>query len=196
MVLFKNLNYIFFLVRHDKQNLYRLSDPYEGAYLERRSLLNELKLVTRVENRFDQMAGKVVDGVRIIARLSKDTIKKGEAAIANLIIQNVSGQEKEIYHNQVSYFILFHIIDEYGNIVPSKYPRKNSIPPLEKKYFLKLVYFTTPPFDLQEYCRLTPGKYNIYVEFHLPPEYIGQNLGKKGWAGKVMSNKLELTVTE
>jgi hypothetical protein len=199
LFLFKDIAYIFFLKDDSKPKNYRLWDSYEGAFADRRPFLRELKLVTRVENSFDQMAGKEVNGLKVVARSTKDTIKKDEVAFIHVILQNVSTQELEIYHNNVPYFILFHVMDENGNTIATKYPKKNNIPPIDKSYFMKLEsgdYFTTPPFELQEYCSLKTGKYTIYVEYHLPSEYSGQNLGKMGWSGKVMSNKIEITLTD
>lgn len=197
VILFDNLSYVFFLKMPGDASYYQLINFYEGAYPEDRYLLKDLE--NQAKNRFDQAAGKEVGGLRNYARMQKAEIKKDEPAIAEVMLLNVSQEPIEIYHNQVAYFTLFHILDETGKALAARSPRVISVPPVHSRYFVKLDpggYIVIPSFNLQDYCKLPAGNYSIYVEFHLPWEYAGKTIGKTAWSGKTMSNKLELTVTE
>lgn len=195
--LFEDMTYIFFL--RSGKKAYELINPYEGAYPNRLYITKTLRLVTNIENKYDQAAGKTNNGARIIARLSASSFTKKDAPMIYLIIQNDSSNTMEMYHNNIPYFLLIHIFDEEGKIVPVKYPRKNSIPPIFKRYFMKLAskaYFMTSPINLHDYIRLGNGKYSIYIEYYLPNEYAGKTIGKKAWAGRVISNKIELEIKD
>ncbi len=197
--LFENIDYVFFLKKLPGQEAYSMMNLYEGAYPQRLYFLKDIKLVTGVENRFDEVAGQTVKGIRVFARLQNETVKKDESIIINVLLQNDSDKEIEIYQNQASYFILFHIIDDDGKILATKYPKKNSVPALQANYFMKLAskqYFFLPSFNLQEYCLLKEGKYSIYVEYDLPWEYSGKTIGKSAWTGKALSNKIEINISE
>ncbi len=197
--LFENLTYIFF-IKTEKDKLC-LINAYDGAFAVRQQLVKEIKTVTRLENRYDEVAGQVVDGIQLFAKLPEDKIGLNQPIVVYLLLQNVSPNDLEIYHNpeQIPYFLLVHVIGSDGNIIPTEYPRRHSIPDLDKTNFLKLVsggYFTLPPLDIQQYCKLPIGKYIVYVEYDLPWKYAGKPLGKSAWSGKVMSSRLELEITE
>lgn len=196
--LFDNMTYFFFLTKEEKGSSYSLMNPYEGAYSQRLSFLKDLKLVTGEENRFDEIAGQSVQGIRLFARLEKESVEGEEKAPIHVLLQNEGEKEIEIYHNQFSYFLLLHVIDEDGKLVTTHYPKKNSVPTVHNRYFMKLApkaYLLLPPLDIQQYCALKPGKYSIYVEYELPWEYAGKTIGKSAWSGKIMSNKIEITVS-
>jgi hypothetical protein len=199
VLLFQNLMYVFFLKKIDDK-WFTLINNYEGAYIESRSFINELKIATKNENRFDPLSGQEKQGLQIFARVESETISQQNDVIIDIIIQNVGDNEIELYHNDhVGYFILFHLFDNQGNQISTQYPKKNSVPPIDKNYFVKLesgAYVTTPSFNLKEYCKLDMGQYTLYVEFHLPNEYSGQNLGKTGWANTIISNKITLNIVE
>ncbi len=196
--LFENLSYIFFIKRFN--DTFQLLNSYDAAIGLRSQTLKEIKAITSVGSRFDEVAGQAVNGIQLVIQ-TEEKIALQKPVMLNIVLQNIIDKDIEIYHNseQVHYFLLFHIIDAQGNLIAIEYPRKNSVPDLDKAHFLKLPgndYCLFPPLNLQQYCKLSLGKYRIYVEYDLPWKYSGSSIGKSAWYGKVVSNCIDLDVVE
>ncbi len=199
-IIFSDLSYFFFLKKSPDGDFYTLVDVYDGAFLDRYYLRKEISSVTQDSalGYFVEMAGNTVNGLRVVGQAVETTVVTNKPVKFHFLLQNVSEKDIEIYHNQVLYFTLFHVIDEENKIIPVKYPKKNTVPPLDKRHFLELSpggYFVLPSIDLRNYCELPEkGKLNVYIEFHLPWEYSGKTIGKEAWSGKVVSNKIEIEI--
>lgn len=198
VILFQDLTYLFFLNAGKEQGNYELINPYEGAYPERRSFVEEVKLLTRSDIPLDQEAGKEQQGIKLFAQMPEN-LGANEPAAARLLLQNVSGGELELYQQQLAAFILVHVYKEDGKPLPCKKTDVPAIPALEVSHFVKLAaeeYVVLPDLDVRASYELSAGKYLIYVQVKLPEQYAGKQLGKNGWCGQVTSNKIELQVTE
>lgn len=199
LFLFENIAYVFFIKGNIAKGNLQLINSYDGALIHRTQIVKDLKAtMVGPSNRLEDVAGKVVEGIQLIAQ-TEQTVAWRQPIMVNVVLQNVSTTDIEIYHNpeQIPYFILFHVFDESGKPITIEYPRKNNVPDVDKNHFLKLAtsdYCLFQAFDLQQYCKLPPGKYVMYVEYDLPWKYAGKGVGKSAWSGKVISNRAELNI--
>jgi hypothetical protein len=193
----RSISYIFLLKQ--QQGSYSLINSHEGARLASDyRYLEQIKIATKVENPLDKVAGKAEkSGLRASARVNRDIVQNDMRV--SVVVQNTSRKDQEIYYNStlMDYFTVFHIFDQSGKKISVKYPRKSSVPSINARHFTPLKsngFVLLPPFSLSQYVQLSSGKYTLYVEFHLPWEYAGESLGKEGWTGKIISNKVEIQI--
>ena len=198
VLLFQDLNYLFFLKRGQEPQTYELVNPYEGAYPERRAFVDEIKLATGGENPLDQKAGKDFLGLKAYSQVPT-TLVPNEAWLVKVLLHNVSGAELVIYQQQIDAFVTFQVFDEAGKPVTAKALKREVPGKPEPDQFVKLgpeEYIVMPESDLQQYFTLAPGKYSLYVEFKLLDQYAGKEIGQNGWVGQIVSNKAEFQVLE
>jgi hypothetical protein len=196
--LFQDLAYLFFLKAGQEKNYYELINPYEGAYPERRSFVEEIKLLTRVDFALDREAGQERKGSKLFAQMPAQVSRK-ESAMVKILLQNLSGGELEVCQQQLSFFTTIHMFSIDGKPLARKQGTLQNEPVSEQSHFVKLAaedYIVIQDMNLGDTYELVPGQYIVYVQVNLPEKYSGKEFNKNGWSGQVTSNKIELQITE